>query len=131
MFDTFGGIPRTLFQRRSVMDAFKSIAKCLSETPSEVLKQAFISGTFAQLPKALPGLLVHIKEDPPLSGYCVAEIASSTILYHLLEFSFRSELISFLNATSPKRMVEQIRGELVELYMHEAFGSGSVQVDFK
>ena len=134
MFETFGGVPRTLFKRRSVKAAFGEIEKCLSDTSVDVLRQTFTFSTFAQLPKALPGLLVNIKENPSEPGTCLVEIASSTILYRMAQFYFQAknfELISFLNAKSPERMVGQIRGELVEICMHEAFGSMTSQVDLE
>ena len=86
MFETFGGVPRTLFKRRSVKLAFTEIEKCLSDTSIDVLRQTFTFSTFAQLPKTLPGLLVNIKENPSEPGTCLVEIASSTILYRMAQF---------------------------------------------
>jgi hypothetical protein len=77
---------------------------------------------------------VNIRDHPTRPGKCLVEIASSTILYRMAHFYFQAknfELISFLNAKSPERMVGQIRGELVEICMHEAFGSMTSQIDLE
>lgn len=124
LFGRFGGVPRILFENEPVLNKLQALDRVLEDTPLDDWKRLFSCTNFSALPRNIPGMLVHITERMDIPGSCKIEFASNDILLLVIRRYFnhcRQDLITFLNATTPSRMVSAMRGELVEECMHQGF----------
>jgi len=132
LYEIFGGVPRILFECKPSHTKLMELDEMVLLTDIVVWKHVFAVSNYARLPRTVPGMLVHIKENTNEPGKCVVEFASDHILSSVVRVYFKgckNELVQFLNAQKPSRMVSAMRGALVEEYMHEAFGSQTKRVE--
>jgi hypothetical protein len=131
LFTVFGGVPRHLFEDISLKLKLDDVDTTVSTTSFAVWQNVFATHVYAKLPKEVPGKLVHII-PPEATGDCRVEFASgyiAALAMHRFYTGHRAELLAFLNAGSPSRMVSAMRGALVEECMHEAFGRNNQILD--
>jgi hypothetical protein len=121
LFEIFGGIPREIFQNRSLGDTISDVEQKLRSVPIETWRLVFNSHDYTHIPKLVPGVFVHILPGP--GKLCTVQFASAfmgSLVIHEHYRLQRSNLLAFMaSVRGPKKMIATLRGHILEERMHE------------
>lgn len=133
LYDIFGGIPRTVFTATSVEDEFSEVESLVGDVPLEHWRKVFKSHNYHDIPRLIPGKLVHILPGPSGPSKVCARFASNRIARTALKVMKEETRFGFLNflesASSEDNYVSNLRGLIFEDIVHERFYNNKAEGD--